>query len=32
MNARKTRILAAKVMDTFRIRVLIDVMLLESMP
>jgi ABC-type nitrate/sulfonate/bicarbonate transport system permease component len=32
MNARKTRILAAKVMGASRFRVLIDVMLLESLP
>src|SRR5260370_2768493 len=32
MNARKTRILAAKVMGASRIRVLWDVMLLESLP
>jgi len=32
MNARKTRLLAAKVMGASRVRVLIDVMLLESMP
>jgi ABC-type nitrate/sulfonate/bicarbonate transport system permease component len=32
MNARKTRILAAKVMGASRIRVLFDVMLLESLP
>jgi NitT/TauT family transport system permease protein len=32
MNARKTRILAAKVMGASRLRVLWDVMLLESMP
>src|SRR6195952_4954412 len=32
MNARKTRILAAKVMGASRVRVLWDVMLLESMP
>ena len=32
MNARKTRILAARVMGASRLRVLWDVMLLESMP
>jgi ABC-type nitrate/sulfonate/bicarbonate transport system permease component len=32
MNARKTRILAARVMGASRIRVLWDVMLMESMP
>src|SRR5207302_10482360 len=32
MNARKTRLLAAKVMGASRIRVLTDVMLLESLP
>jgi NitT/TauT family transport system permease protein len=32
MNARKTRILAAKVMGASRLRVLWDVMLLESLP
>ncbi len=32
MNARKTRILAAKVMGASRFRVLTDVMLLESLP
>jgi len=32
MNARKTRLLAAKVMGASRIRVLWDVMLLESLP
>jgi NitT/TauT family transport system permease protein len=32
MNARKTRLLAAKVMGASRLRVLFDVMLLESMP
>lgn len=32
MNARKTRLLAAKVMGASKVRVLIDVMLLESMP
>ena len=32
MNARKTRLLAAKVMGASRIRVLADVMLLESLP
>ncbi len=32
MNARKTRLLAAKVMGASRLRVLTDVMLLESMP
>ena len=32
MNARKTRLLAAKVMGASRLRVLIDVMLLESLP
>lgn len=32
MNARKTRLLAAKVMGASRMRVLFDVMLLESMP
>jgi ABC-type nitrate/sulfonate/bicarbonate transport system permease component len=32
MNARETRILAAKVMGASRFRVLIDVMLLESLP
>ena len=32
MNARKTRLLAAKVMGASEFRVLIDVMLLESMP
>ena len=32
MNARKTRLLAAKVMGASKFRVLIDVMLLESMP
>src|SRR3954470_13194186 len=32
MNARKTRILAARVMGASRIRVLWDVMLLESLP
>lgn len=32
MNARKTRILAAKVMGASRFRILIDVMLLESLP
>src|SRR3954471_24982717 len=32
MNARKTRILAAKVMGASRVRVLWDVMLLESLP
>jgi ABC-type nitrate/sulfonate/bicarbonate transport system permease component len=32
MNARRTRLLAAKVMGASRLRVLIDVVLLESMP
>ena len=32
MNARKTRLLAAKVMGASKVRILIDVMLLESMP
>jgi NitT/TauT family transport system permease protein len=32
MNARKTRILAARVMGASRVRVLFDVMLLESLP
>ncbi|MSO68546.1 MAG: ABC transporter permease [Pseudolabrys sp.] len=32
MNARKTRLLAAKVMGASRLRVLTDVMLLESLP
>src|SRR5450432_422272 len=32
MNARKTRLLAAKVMGASRLRVLYDVMLLESLP
>jgi sulfonate transport system permease protein len=32
MNARKTRLLAAKVMGASRARVLFDVMLLESLP
>ena len=32
MNARKTRLLAAKVMGASRVRVLADVMLLESLP
>jgi len=32
MNARKTRLLAAKVMGASRTRVLLDVMLLESLP
>jgi NitT/TauT family transport system permease protein len=32
MNARKTRLLAAKVMGASRTRVLFDVMLLESLP
>jgi len=32
MNARKTRLLAAKVMGALRVRVLTDVMLLESLP
>jgi len=32
MNARKTRLLAAKVMGASRWRVLVDVMLLESLP
>lgn len=32
MNARKTRLLAAKVMGASRMRVLLDVMLLESLP
>jgi NitT/TauT family transport system permease protein len=32
MNARKTRLLAARVMGASRIRVLTDVMLLESLP
>ena len=32
MNARKTRLLAAKVMGASKVRVLIDVMLLEFMP
>ena len=32
MNARKTRILAARVMGASRVRVLWDVMLLESLP
>ncbi|MGC1355190.1 MAG: ABC transporter permease [Xanthobacteraceae bacterium] len=32
MNARKTRLLAARVMGASRLRVLIDVMLLESLP
>src|SRR5207248_2188505 len=32
MHARKTRLLAAKVMGASRIRVLTDVMLLESLP
>jgi sulfonate transport system permease protein len=32
MNARKTRLLAAKVMGASRVRVLFDVMLLESLP
>jgi NitT/TauT family transport system permease protein len=32
MNARKTRLLAAKVMGASKVRVLTDVMLLESLP
>src|SRR5260221_12242790 len=32
MHARKTRLLAAKVMGASRIRVLTDLMLLESLP
>jgi NitT/TauT family transport system permease protein len=32
MNARKTRLLAAKVMGASRVRVLTDVMLLETLP
>ncbi len=32
MNARKTRLLAAKVMGASKFRILIDVMLLESLP
>ena len=32
MNARKTRLLAAKVMGASRLRMLFDVMLLESLP
>jgi NitT/TauT family transport system permease protein len=32
MNARKTRLLAAKVMGASRLRILMDVMLLESLP
>jgi ABC-type nitrate/sulfonate/bicarbonate transport system permease component len=32
MNARKTRLLAAKVMGASRFRILMDVMLLESLP
>jgi len=32
MNARRTRLLAAKVMGASRLRVLFDVMLLESLP
>ncbi|MBX6327764.1 MAG: ABC transporter permease [Pseudolabrys sp.] len=32
MNARKVRLLAAKVMGASRLRVLLDVMLLESLP
>src|SRR5262245_10553030 len=32
MNARKTRLLAAKVMGASRLRVLYDVMLMESLP
>jgi NitT/TauT family transport system permease protein len=32
MNARKTRLLAAKVMGASRLRILIDVLLLESLP
>jgi NitT/TauT family transport system permease protein len=32
MNARKTRLLAAKLMGASRLRVLFDVMLLESLP
>jgi len=32
MNARKTRLLAAKVMGASRVRVLFDVMLFESLP
>ena len=32
MNARKTRLLAAKVLGASRLRVLFDVMLLESLP
>src|SRR5207237_8262848 len=32
MNARKTRLLAAKAMGASRLRVLADVMLLESLP
>jgi sulfonate transport system permease protein len=32
MNARKTRLLAAKVMGASKLRVLFDVMLLESLP
>lgn len=32
MNARKTRLLAARVMGASRVRVLTDVMLLESLP
>ena len=32
MNARKTRLLAARVMGASRLRVLFDVMLLESLP
>jgi ABC-type nitrate/sulfonate/bicarbonate transport system permease component len=32
MNARKTRLLAARVMGASRLRVLVDVMLLESLP
>ena len=32
MNARKTRLLAARVMGASRLRILFDVMLLESLP
>jgi NitT/TauT family transport system permease protein len=32
MNARKTRLLAAKAMGASRLRILMDVMLLESLP
>jgi NitT/TauT family transport system permease protein len=32
MNARKTRLLAAKVMGASRLRILVDVLLLESLP